>query len=616
MRSDTRKFAAACAVVLVTASCTGGEPVRLASARRPDLPTGGTLRVGAADTSGTANLDPQVEFSRQWGVLQCCLVRTLLYTASRTVEEGAAQPVPDLAESPPTVSRDGLSWTFHLRRGVHYAPPLGNTEIEAQDFVRALERVALDPAASSLGYAFYYSVVEGFDRFSQGRADSISGLEVRGTHTLVVHTTEPVGHIPDIFSLPATSPIPPDPHRPDARLGVAEGHGGEYGRFIVASGPYMFEGAEDLDLSLPPKERVPMTGFKPGTSITLVRNPSWEPESDPLRPAYVDRIEIVGLDSASMSAALRTGEIDLSLDDSSPPAQVDEFNGDPELRDRVLRLPANEVWFVPLNLALPPFDDIHVRRALNYVVNKRRLTRVADAAARPLAHLAPDFIENNLLLDYDPFQTPEARGDPVKARDEFSRSRYDVDGDGRCDHRVCKNLPAITFRTESIDVPATARSVVRDLRAVGIHLDLKTVDVEAFFTELGGPTKKLAIAPGYASDFLSGRGYFPPLFSGPMVGHGCCNYSMVSASPRRLRSMGYPVTRVPNVEDRLTECGLVVGAPQARCWAEFDLLLMENVVPWIPLLTVEHDHIVSERVVNHSQRAGLPALDHFAIRDR
>ena len=54
---------------------------------------------------------------------------------------------PDLAADLPAVSDDGLTYTFTLKPGIHYAPPLQDVEVTAQDFIRALEREA-DPKAS------------------------------------------------------------------------------------------------------------------------------------------------------------------------------------------------------------------------------------------------------------------------------------------------------------------------------------------------------------------------------------------------------------------------------------------------------------------------------------
>ena len=69
-----------------------------------------------------------------------------------------------------------------------------------------------------------------------------------------------------------------------------DGHDKDYGRFLVASGPYMFKGSEALDFSVPAKEQEPVAGYVPGRSIELVRNPSWSADTDELRLAYPDEI--------------------------------------------------------------------------------------------------------------------------------------------------------------------------------------------------------------------------------------------------------------------------------------------------------------------------------------
>jgi ABC-type transport system substrate-binding protein len=184
------------------------------------------------------------------------------------------------------VSSDGLTWTFHLQAGIRYAPPLQNVEIKAQDFVRALEREARLGTPAAGGYSSYFSVIQGFDAFAQKQAGSISGLQAPDDHTLRVQLSQPASDLGFRLALPATAPIPPDPANLSAEFGAAEGHDAGYGRFLVASGPYKVEGSEHIDPSSPIGEQAPVSGFVPGTSLTLVRSPSWNRSTDDLREAY------------------------------------------------------------------------------------------------------------------------------------------------------------------------------------------------------------------------------------------------------------------------------------------------------------------------------------------
>jgi peptide/nickel transport system substrate-binding protein len=622
MSGVTRLAIIALALSVLAAACISRDEAdlenetQLASARRQEIPVGGTLVVGSR-TEGDSRLDPQLEYqSEGWELLRCCLLRTLLSYSNLPVQEGGTDAIPDLAAAPPSVSRDGREWMFRLRPGLHYAPPLEDVEITARDFLRALEREAKFGT-----YSDYYSIIEGFDRFAAGEADSISGLEARDDHTLVVHVTEPVGHVAHVFTLPATAPIPPNPYTPGAELGVAQGHGKRYGRYLVASGPYMVRGAEDIDFSLPPNERDPSSGYSPGRRLILVRNPSWKGEADPLRPAYVDRIDLKLGDSRFQTAAVDEGTIDLLLDHPHPTRQVQSFETDQNLANRVLHLPASGVWYLPLNVAQPPFDDVHVRKAVNFVVNKRRVIEGSATQAFGHGHLGLDLIEANLLLDYDPFRTPGGTGDLARAKAEMSLSRYDSDGDGICDHRACRDVEAWTLREPLLDTsPHLAQWMKHDFRPLGIDLRVRSANnVDFYFTRLSRPRAHVPIGlpSGYLWDFPNGAGYFSPLLGGEHLGERCCNYSVVGASPEQLRRWGYATKKVPDVDAKLKECTRLIGDPQTRCWAELDILVMERVVPWIPLYTTQSNRIVSDRVVNHGvdSLTTYPALDHFAVED-
>ena len=98
----------------------------------------------------------------------------------------------------------------------------------------------------------------------------------------------------------------------------------------------MVEEAEAIDFSPPVDERTPASGYSPGESLTLVRNPSWDPATDALRPAYVDRIAIdIGGTLEEASARVDAGEIDFVFYASPPPQspleQIERFAADPKL---------------------------------------------------------------------------------------------------------------------------------------------------------------------------------------------------------------------------------------------------------------------------------------------
>jgi ABC-type transport system substrate-binding protein len=614
----------AVAIALMLAACFHADGEESPTSTKDQFQRGGTLRMATSPGGFAvfADFDPQkAYFGTTWELYRCCLLRTLLSFPGKRTGEGAAVMRPDLAAAMPRVSSDGLTWTFRLKRGIRYAPPFEDTTIRAQDFIRALEREA-NPKASTGGYSFYYSVIEGFDEVFKGNADSISGLEAPDDTTLVVHLSQPAGDLGARFSMPATAPIPP---------GAAEGHDSDYGRFLVASGPYMLEGSEKLDFAKPPKQQTPVPGYAPDKSVTLVRNPSWDPGDDALRAAYVDRIQLmIGGTVEENASKVDTGQVDLVFDlgSGAPSRQVRRYQADDDLKRRVFVDRGPFSAFISMNLAVPPFDDLHVRKAMNLVIDKESLRRLI--AIRPSSvfgqlrgqiagHIVPDSLESNLLLDYDPYATPRHKGDLARARKEMSESKYDRDGDGVCDSPVCKRVRAVG-RSDA-GFPEMTAVIQRDLRGIGITLKVETSDPVTMTRKLWTATERvpLGLGPGWGYDYLNASTFFVPLFYGPAVSGVPAmnnNVSLLGAAPDQLRRWGYRVGSVPSIDDKIEECLPVLGVAQARCWAEADQLLMEKVVPLVPYLFLTYVRTVSARVARYSfsQATGLPALDQIALK--
>jgi peptide/nickel transport system substrate-binding protein len=612
-----RSYAVGVTVILLLATACASDDQR-DEPRQADRARGGTLRAAVPDIWATqVDLDPQrAYFSTSWELFRCCLLRTLYSYNGRPTEEGGMELRPDLATGLPEVSADGLTWTFRLREGLRYAPPFDDTQIVALDVVRALER----EARTGGPYAFYYSVIRGFDDHQSGTADSIAGLETPDDRTLVVRLEQVTSDLAYRFSLAATAPIPE---------GADEGHERDYGRFLVASGPYMVEGSGDLDFSVLPGRQEPVAGFAPPTlteagvveepgSLVLVRNPSWDP-TDQLRAAYPDRIELTigGRDNEEIARRVDAAEVDLDFSlGGSPFDQVAQYREDPALGDRLFQYPNDTGFAVTMNLAAPPFDDVHVRRAVAYAMDKAALVEMVSRPPHlPIGHtgevamhVAPDALEGSLLRAFDPYAH-----DPEAARAEMRSSAYDRTGDGRCDAPACRNVRTLVL---DLGVNAELAQAIRDdLAEVGIDLALQLRPPTSYFAASHDPREQipLDIPSPWGKDYPEGAGWFQALFD--RSGLEGPNTSLLGATPGRLREWGYGVTSVPSVEDRIQACLERRGVAKTECWAELDQYLMTEVVSRVPYIFMEHVQVVSERVVGYSfdQFAGLPALDRIAL---
>jgi peptide/nickel transport system substrate-binding protein len=625
-------FALSASCTAAKAHKTPGVPLRFAR--------GGILRVAATteqleggliDTGPVGILDPQRAYSSEpFEILRCCLVRTLYQYSGKPTSEGGTRVIPDLATSLPTVSADGLTWTIHIKPGIHYGPPLQSQVVVAQDFVRALKRTAIVTQQDGGDYGGYYSIIEGFDAYANHKADAIAGVQTPDDHTLVVSLTARVGDLTERLTMPAMSPIPSLSSAPEAQFGIATGHDDGFGRFLVATGPYMIEGSDALTPQLPAKQQKPAAGaLKANRIITLVRNPSWVASTDDIRPAYADRIVVKGFDTVpSMQSAIDKGSVDIMMFGGPPTdidlSQAERYRHDPSL-GRVLVAGRDSVRYAFMNVAVQPFDDIHVRKAANFVVNKQAYINAfgGPLAGQPPTHIVLDSLENNLLVDYDPYRSDGPSEALTKAKDEMRLSRYDHDHNGVCDAAACKKIRALAFGPPA--QIAAARSVARDLAKIGVELDVRPLDGEKFFRDILDPSQRtpIGLAPAWSKDYVNAAQFIGPLLAGPQLGELWAttpqvsfNYGQLGRSSSELRRWGYKVTKVPRVDDRIKACANITGQPQLLCWTALDQYLTEQVVPWIPLILENSINVIPARVVNFSidQWTTMPALDQIVVR--
>ena len=374
------------AVALLAAACDGGSDMG-DGGREPRGVMRGTLRI--VNHGDVDALDPGIAYGAvDWALLRG-VVRELYSFDSRLEGERRLVPVPDLADGPYQVSSDGRTYTFRLRKGVRYAPPV-NREVEARDFIYAVER-QFDRVRPSPNP--YSSLIEGVAEFAAGKARTISGMRAPDRRTLEITLNQPASDFPSILTLPFFSPVPEE-HARGLRPGP------EYAASMAASGPYR------------------IGSFVPGRLIVLERNQNWDPKTDPLRSAWVDKITVtIGRSEAGIQQAIEKGEADLNLDLIPPPnADLLRLSGDRDLSKQLAVETTGCIHYLTMQTDDGPTRDRKVRRAVNYAIDRQAV--VLALGGRYAGEPASTILSPTLAgySEFNLYPSQDARGDPEKAK--------------------------------------------------------------------------------------------------------------------------------------------------------------------------------------------------------
>jgi peptide/nickel transport system substrate-binding protein len=522
-------FRAAClalGLALLAASSAG--PQRDAS---PDGVRGGTLRVLSVDP--IIGLDTAVNYTPQGLAMARAYARTLYgYNPS-------GPPIPDIA-SGHQLSADRRTYTFTLRPGVRYAPPV-NREVTATDFITAIQRF-YDKTTPSPGQQ-YADLIAGATAYAAGKAGRISGLAAPDARTLTITLVQPAGDFLSILTHSLFAPVP-------GEYAASYAVGANYDGHVVGSGPY----TPDV--------------YIPGRSVVLVRNPNWDPATDPLRKAWVDRIQVrLGVGTGATQQAIEREEADLSLDSHVPQAQIATLRADPERSERLSVNTSECLVYLTLGThrGAGAIADVRVRQAVNYAVDKVAYRDAISGRARPAGELASTILAPGSpgYRHYDLYPTPGGRGDPAKAKALLAEVGY-------------PNGLTLGFTTAGTGRFAPARKPIEaSLAKAGIRLKVKIYELKYLWEKgLGVPSKRLEHQLGqsvWCPDFLgdNARGTVVPLFDSRLDAKVGANFSE------------YHNPAVNRLIDR------ALAEPdqtrRAAMWAEIDQQIMRD-APLVPLL--------------------------------
>jgi peptide/nickel transport system substrate-binding protein len=429
------------AAVLVLSACQV-PPVPGVSTPTPTpagtVETGGTLRV--ALTADATTLDP-------WNAndTNTMLVTRQIFETLVDYDAGGFKIVPKLAESW-SVSPEGRSWTFALRRGVKFHD---GTDLDAAAVVLNFDRARQaahplrGPAGPGSSYRAYAALLEGFDD-----ASVIVRAEAKDAATVVITTKMPFGPLLADLAMPSFAIVSPKSMRGDPA-----GWSMPASRGAAGTGPFVFRSG----------------AWQPGQQIALERNAEyWTKDQAGMALPHVDRVVLrVTRDETARIAELRSGGLDAVRDVT--PLTLPAVRGDPNLQ--LLVRGAATATYLGVG-AVAPFDKVEVRRAIAMAIDKSLLaTTLFSGAGRPASQLFPPG-----MLGYD---------DSVV---EFYR--LDIAGAKRllADAGVASGLTTelwypSAWRAYYPDPKRVAESIAADLAKIGIVATVRTEDAAAYLAD-------------------------------------------------------------------------------------------------------------------------------------
>jgi peptide/nickel transport system substrate-binding protein len=612
LRTALSLLAVAAAAALL-AACGGGSKPSASSTSTSTPGTspakGGVYKVGWEGSFGfTDNLDPTGEYlGEAFSIYSSLLVRTLV-GYDHVAGAAGNKLVPDLATTVPQPTDGGTTYTFHLKSGIRFGPPV-DREITSKDVLYALERLA--KPANGGQYAFYYDVIKGFQAYGAGKAATIAGIQTPNARTIVFHLTQPTGDFDYRMAMPATGPIPAEV------AGCFAGQPGAYGRDLVSSGPYMIEGADKVNDSSC-KTIKPMSGFQQ-TQLTVVRNPSYDPKTDSstARQSLPNEFRwVVDSSETDILNKVAAGQFQDEVS-SIPPSVLQDYATNPSLKSQFHQNSGDRTWYLTMNLTQPPFDDIHVRKAMNFIIDKAALrqTRGGPTAGQIATHILPDTMSGPALQEYDPYATPGEHGSVAKAKAAMKGSKYS-NGNGMCDASACKHVLLISD-TRGIDAP-TVTTILQDAKKIGITFTVRTINGAYPAIQTVAKNIPFAERTGWGKDYADPVTFFKPLFDGrTIIPTGNTNYSLVGITPAQCKTLHVTgdCTNVPSVDADLDRCAPLTGLARQTCYDNLDEKLMTKVVPWVPFLWSDTIHITSKNVTHwaYDQFGGSIGYAHVAV---
>ena len=319
-------------------------------------------------------------------------------------------------------SRDGLTWTFELRKGVKFHH---GREVVADDVVYSFSRL-LDPRTKS-GAAELFLNIKGAREFAQGRARTVEGLVALDRHTVQVTLEEAAVPFVAVIPVGQAKIVPRD---------LVEAQGAAFGAQPVGTGPFKF------------------VRWERGKEIVLGANPDHFDG-----PPKISRL-VYRVFPGDQRDAMHDEFLKGNLEDGPVPLRADRRALAADTSHIYVRRPMISLRFYGFNTRLTPFHDRRVRRAIVFAIDRETIIQSVFYGQNTFARgiLPPGMLGFNPDLVGYPF-------DRQKARDLLADAGYPG---GR-------GLPPITIwsGTKRDDILREHEQIKKSLAAVGVSVEFQ-----------------------------------------------------------------------------------------------------------------------------------------------